>query len=115
MSDTNAANVLAIAPELDGASQASWDLILADVATLITESAWGAKQEMAQRYLAAHKLSMIAKSESGPAVASEKTGDVSTTYAVPGSNADDLDETKYGREYKRLRRCTVAGIMTVRP
>ncbi len=115
MADTTQANVLAIAPALDDVSQDAWDIVLTDVADMISEAAWGAKQEIAQRYLAAHKLTMIAVSDSGPAVTAEKTGDVSTSYAVGGGGDDDLAETKHGREFKRIQRGAIAGFMVVTP
>ncbi len=115
MADTTQANVLAIAPELADVSQDAWDIVLADAALMITAAAWGEKQEMAQRYLVAHKLAVIAKSSSGGTVVSEKVGDVSTTYAAGDASADGLSETKYGREFKRLKKSTISGFMMVTP
>ncbi len=112
MADTTQSAVLAIAPELSSVSQQAWDIVLADVATQVGAN-WGRKQEMAQRYLAAHRLTLIARNDKGTGIISERTGDVATSYAAPG--ADDYCETVYGREFERIRRGTIAGFMTVTP
>jgi hypothetical protein len=112
MADTTQAQVLAIAAELADVAAEAWAVVLADVALQVTEKVYGNKQELAQRYLAAHRLTLIKNSEKGSAVTSERTGDVSTTYAAPGS---DSSETVYGREFERIKRGTVAGFMAVTP
>lgn len=120
MADTTAQNVLAIAPELSGMPNATIDLILADVADQVSEAVFGRKQERAQRYLAAHLLTLIKQAgegggKSGPVV-SERTGDVSTTYANPEiqlSNRYDL--TAYGQEFNNIRKGCVVGFMVVTP
>lgn len=112
MADTTQAAILSIAPELSTVSQATWDTVLADVAGQVGVN-WGSKQEIGQRYLAAHRLTLIARSEKGAGVTSERTGDVSTSYAAPG--ADDYCETVYGREFERIRRGAICGFMTVTP
>lgn len=112
MADTTQTAVLAIAPELSAVSQEAWDTVLADVALLVG-SHWGAKQEMGQRYLTAHRLTLIVRADKGGRIASERTGDVATSYA-PGT-AGDYAETVYGREFERLRRGAIAGFMTVTP
>jgi hypothetical protein len=112
MSDTTQGAVLAIAPELATVSQNAWDAVLADVA-LQVGSNWGRKQEIGQRYLAAHRLTLIARADKGGQVMAERTGDVSTSYAASGGA--DYAETAYGREFERLRRGAIAGFMTVTP
>jgi len=112
MADTTQTAVLAIAPELASVSQDAWDIVLADVAEQVG-SQWGGKQEMAQRYLAAHRLTLIARQDKGGEITSERTGDVATSYASGG--AESYAETSYGREYERIRRGAIAGFMTVTP
>jgi hypothetical protein len=112
MANTTQAAVLAIAAELATISQDAWDIVLADVALQVGAN-WGAKQEIGQRYLAAHRLTLIANKEKGAGVTSERTGDVSTSYAAPG--AGDYCETMYGREFERIRRGAICGFMTVTP
>ena len=85
MSDTTAKNVELIAPELAVFICQNGDLvalILEDVAGQISSAKYGAKEERAQRYLAAHFISLAYSSSqggggSGPVV-SEKVGDVAT-------------------------------------
>lgn len=113
MADTTQAQVIAIAPELSDVTAEAWTSVLADVALQVTEKVYGAKQEPAQRYLAAHRLTLIARSDKGGVVTSERTGDVATTYSA--GSGGDYSETVYGREFERIRRGTVAGFMTVRP
>ena len=112
MADTTMDRVLAIAPELEAVKAEAWELVLSDVAGQVGAN-WGQKQEVGQRYLAAHRLTLILRNEKGAAVTAERTGDVSTNYAAPG--VDDYSETVYGREFQRLRRGTIAGFMTVTP
>ena len=112
MADTTQSAVLSIAPELASVSQDAWDTVLADAALQIGAN-WGRKQEMAQRYLVAHRLTLIARKDKMGEITSERTGDVSVSYATGGSG--DYSETVYGREFERIRRGTFAGFMTVTP
>ncbi len=112
MADTTQTQVLAIAPELADAAAEAWSIVLADAALQVGAN-WGRKQEIGQRYLAAHRLTMIARSDKGGAITSERTGDVATSYAAAGG--EDYSETSYGREFERIKRGTVAGFMTVVP
>ncbi len=112
MADTTQSAVLAIAPELAAVSQEAWDTALSDAALQVGPN-WGKKQEMAQRYLVAHKLTLIVRADKGGEITSERTGDVATTYAAAESG--NYSETVYGREYDRIRHGTIAGFMTVTP
>jgi hypothetical protein len=113
MADTSQVQVLAIAPELASVAVEAWTAVLSDVALQVNEKVYGRKQELAQRYLAAHRLTLIARSDKGGVVTSERTGDVATSYAAAGGG--DYSETVYGREFERIQRGTVAGFMTVTP
>lgn len=120
MSNTTSANVLAIAPELSGLPQDTIDLILLDVADQVTEAVFGTKQEKAQRYLAAHLLTLIKQASEGGGkagpVVTEKTGDVSVTYANPAVTSQNrYDLTAYGQEYNNIRKGCVVGFMVVTP
>ncbi len=123
MSDTTADNVALIAPELAEficGNDNLVDLILEDVAGQITSAKYGSKEERAQRYLAAHFLSLAFNASIGVggsgAVESEKVGDVEYKY---GSNnfadASRYDETPYGRTYISIRRGCIGAFMTVAP
>jgi hypothetical protein len=128
MADTTADNVKLIAPELvtfidDNASLTT--LILDDVAAQVESAIYGNKQERAQRYLAAHFLTLskqgsegLSSGAAGP-VKREKVGDVEFEYSSNISKAfsdlSRLDETKYGRVFIDIRRGCVVGFEAVTP
>jgi len=128
MGDTTSDNIKLIAPELEtfiDANAATVDLILEDVAGQITSAVYGAKQERAQRYLAAHFLTLINSGASGGntgasgPVEMEKVGDEQVKYSSSWmDNLSDMsryDETKYGRVYMIIRRGCIGAFMTVTP
>ena len=107
MSNTTRANVLAIAPELStGITDDQWTLILSDVADEITISIFKSRQEIAQRYLAAHKLTLVKTGGSGEAfsvgsISSKSVGDVSVSYAVSTDKNNPV--TKYEAEFNKIK------------
>lgn len=120
MGATTKTNVLIVAPELSTVEDDAWTLVLADVASEISASVYGSKQEMAQRYLAAHYLTLIsmsadAKQTSGP-VSSETVGQVSKSYAqVNYRDRNRFDETVYGRMFNQLRAGCMIGFTVITP
>ena len=123
MSDTTAEHIALIAPDLAEficGNNKLVDLIIEDVAGQISSAKYGSKQERAQRYLAAHFLSLAKQAGegvggSGP-VEMEKVGDVQTKYGVNSfSDASRYDETPYGRTYVTIRRGCIGAFMTVAP
>jgi hypothetical protein len=123
MSDTTAKNIELIAPELETFICQNGDLvalILEDVAGQISSATYGSKQERAQRYLAAHLLSLAYTASqgaggSGPVV-SEKVGDVEVKYGANNfTDKSRYDETPYGRTYMTIRRGCIGAFMTVAP
>jgi len=120
MGNTTKDLVLVIAPELaDITNNSLWDTILADVADDVGISAFGAKQERAQRYLAAHLLTLSRLKNrnphaSGP-ITSEKTGPLAVSYGSLSKNDGKLDSTVYGREFKRIRDSCIIGIRSFIP
>ena len=123
MSDTTSENVALIAPELSEVicgNKSLVDLILEDVAGQISSAKYGNKQERAQRYLAAHFLSLAKQSGegvggSGP-VEMEKVGDIQVKYGANNfADASRYDETPYGRTYMTIRRGCIGAFMTVAP
>lgn len=118
MGATSKTNVLSIAPELSSIDNDIWMLILADVASEVSSSIYGTKQEMAQRYLAAHYLTLISaanKQTSGP-LSSERVGQVSMSYAqINYLNRNRYDETSYGRVFNSIRRSIVVPFMVITP
>ena len=123
MSDTTSKNVELIAPELAVFMCKNGDLvtlILEDVAGQISSARYGAKEERAQRYLAAHFLrlaysSSLGQGGSGP-VEMEKVGDVQIKYGANNfMDASRYDETPYGRTYMTIKRGCIVPFMTVTP
>lgn len=121
MGNTSKTLVLAIAPELaDITDNLLWDTILDDVADDVAASIFGTKQERAQRYLAAHLLTLSRSQDrnphaSGP-ITSEKTGPLAVSYANPKANSNgELDSTSYGREFMRIRKGCIVAIKSFIP
>jgi len=123
MGNTSKDLVLVIAPELSGLSPLTWDTILNDVANEVGSVTFGTKQEIAQRYLAAHKLTLSNPDSnrnplaSGP-ITSEKTGQLAVTYGTSSwvvRGDADLDLTTYGKQFKRIRNSCIVGIKSVKP
>jgi len=121
MANTTQANVLAIAPELTNISPETWAMILADVAADVSSEVYGTKQEIAQRYLAAHYLTLAMPGSvrnaqgSGP-VTSESVGQVSVSYgSVNYRDRNRYDETSYGRMFNQIRRSCVIPFVVITP
>ena len=107
---TTKANILLIAPELSAMSDNAFSLAIADAVAIVTLPSCPAKVEMAQRYLAAHLLT-IARPEasgglspSGAALTSEKAGRESRGYgsAVQNSGSFGYGSTKYGIMFETI-------------
>jgi len=98
--------VVLIAPDLASLTVDQQNAILADVELQVSESAFGAKYNLACKYLAAHLGTLYrrgAEGASGP-VASERVGSVSRTYAVAKSAATGFGATAYGVQFEALAR-----------
>lgn len=124
MAATTADKVSAIAPELkdfiDGNS-CIVNLFLADVASEVKQGVFGPKQERAQRYLAAHYLTLsnpATSSGSSGAVKREKVGDIEKEY-TDASKAKGTqigyNETSYGRTFLQIRRGCIVGFKNFAP
>lgn len=84
-------------------------IILEDVGNL-SRDAFGTRYEEAQRYLAAHLLTLAAQqSAMSPlgAVTSQSVGGVSISFGSPRGGTNRLDSTKYGQRYNDLLRSSV--------
>ena len=123
MANTTKDNVLKIAPELSVITDDTiWDLILEDVKDH-TAAVWGTNQEKAQRYLAAHLLTLAVSpftggisAASGGARTKEKVGEVEVNYKDVLSSLSDsnrYDTTKYGMIYNLIRRQSIVAINAV--
>lgn len=127
MANTTKAKILLIAPELINLTDpgdVTWDLILADVASDITSTIYGSYQERAQRYLAAHCLTMIYRTQKGDAANAagglimEKNGEVIKQYASSGktgTGTSHYDMTTYGKQFLALRSKCIVGFHVVVP
>ena len=120
MANTTKEKVLLIAPELVTASDELIALILEDVAQSVSAAIFGTKQERAQRYLAAHLLTLSGaiSSNAGKAgpVTAEKVGDVSTSYWMLNlKDTNRYDETVYGRQYMAIRKSCIVKFRTILP
>lgn len=120
---TTQANVLLIAPELSTVSQDLWDLILADVGNIVSSTIFGAYEEVAARYLVAHKLTLlqpgsIGSGASGP-LKREKVGDVEYEYADSSNSMSrsdmDYTRTKYGMTFMSYRNMVIGNFRVVIP
>jgi hypothetical protein len=82
--------------------------------TEVSATAFGDQYDKAVALLVLHQL---AKEESDAAAAGpvvgKREGDLAMTYARPyaGTQIDDLDGTKWGQEFKRLREANVFPVM----
>jgi hypothetical protein len=84
-------DVKIIAPELVQVDDAILSKFLADAAvTVCNATAWGAKLDLGQKYLAAH-LCAVSRG---------------------AGNDGDLDSTRFGKEYQRLLRSLGTGFCT---
>ena len=122
MSATTKGNILKIAPELSAITDDDvWTLVLADVAEEVESSVFGTKQEKAQRYLAAHYLTLLKPDSSrNPATAglitAETSGKVSRSYGLSQvKSRNRFDETSYGRVFNAIRRGLVIPFQVYRP
>lgn len=124
MAATTKENIIAIAPELESfisGESCVVGLILSDVQSEVTQGVFGSKQERAQRYLAAHYLTLsnpATSSGSSGAIKKEKVGDIEKEYTdsskVKGAQIG-LSETSYGRTYLSIRRGCIVSFRTYAP
>jgi hypothetical protein len=97
------ADVLLIAPELTGVSDAQWAVFIADAYAQMNEGFWGTRLNLGAKYLVAHAATMGDRAGASGSIQSEKVGEVSIAYhASVAQSVANLDATSYGQEYKRL-------------
>ncbi len=108
MANTTSQKVILIAPELKDADPNLIKLILDDVADEVGTS-FGKFQEKAQRYLAAHYLTLsgIKSSNVTGAIKSQRTSEVAVTYGDEVYGKTRFDTTKYGKQYISIRDAAV--------
>lgn len=120
MADTTRTNVVIIAPELGNISKPLFDLVLADVAVEVG-TVFGRNQEKAQRYLAAHYLTLsnpdnVSRDPNVVGSISQlKTGEESISYGDGIKDPTRYDTTSYGRVFESLKRSSVHPAVFVNP
>ena len=92
-------------------------LVLNDVDKRVTEGVFGTATEQAQRYLAAHLLSLAFQPVGGRGpLSSESIGGVSVSYTLPYLNQKTvLGSTQYGLMYMEIRNMVSAPVAIVFP
>ena len=120
MASTTKENVLTIAPELqDCFTNESLDMIIADVNEQVG-SEFSKKQEMAQRYLAAHILTQLlptTSKESLGGIQSEKLAERTVNYGELANikGASRYDSTVYGKMFEQIKKQSILGFSVVQP
>jgi len=122
MTATSKSSILSIAPELSTRSDALFTLVLADVSNQCGTE-FGGRQEEAQRYLAAHLLTLCGSSASVYATGASgsavklKTGDIEMSFGsisqMLGANATRYDSTVYGQRYMTIRKSSIVSFMVI--
>jgi hypothetical protein len=111
------AMVRARAPEFATVVDADVQVFLDSAALQMNASAWGARADLGQTYLAAHELAIARPDLAGAAgpVQSESVGQVSVAYAVaqPGATAGEYSGSRFGVEYMRLVRQLGLGLQVL--
>jgi hypothetical protein len=114
--DTTKERVLTLAPELSVITDDDlWTMILEDVSLQVKYDVYGDNEERAQKYLAAHLLTLHVNASNGSASATggvqkAKTGQVEASYADISkslSDASRYDETSYGRQFMLIRKRSI--------
>jgi hypothetical protein len=115
MSNTTKEQIFLIAPEFKCTSSSLIEQVLLDVQGMIG-SCYGKNQEIAQRYLAAHFLTLTSPEgeDSRTGIVQERLGDESVTYARP-DKWSSYNSTKYGMIYSQLAKSTIPTAMFVTP
>lgn len=115
MGNTTRQKLFLIAPEFKSTLLALINLVLEDVQRMVG-SQYGNNQEVAQRYLAAHILTIISPEghDVGTGVSKERLGDENVTYLKP-DKWSEFNSTKYGILYLRYAKGSVPTAMFVTP
>jgi hypothetical protein len=100
------ADINRIAPELAALSAPDFAGFLSDAQLELDATVWGLMLDLGTKYLVAHKMAIAHPELTSPhPVQSEQVGDIRRSFAVSAPrDPDAYDQTKYGREFKRLRR-----------
>lgn len=115
MGNTTKELVWVIAPEFKCTSPALIELILLDAQGMVGTN-YGAKQEIAQRYLVAHLLTIFAPAaqDVGTGILKERLGDEDVTYLKP-DKWDEFNSTKYGIMYNKIAKRAITTVRFITP
>ena len=85
------------------------DMVLDDVALHVQEGTFGSQTELAQRYLAAHFLSLANQPVGGRGpLSSESIGGISEAFTLPYLNQKTvLGSTQYGLMFMQIKDMTI--------
>jgi len=106
------ADVNRIAPELSVIAPADFAVFLSDALLQVDPATWGPLLDVGTKNLVAHMMALSRPDLTSPyPVSEEQVGPVRRKFGVTGpKDPDAYDTTKYGREFKRLRRMLGQGI-----
>ena len=94
-----------VAPEFSKVQPAKVLRFVGYAALTLDRGVFGDKADLATAFLAAHMLKM-SKRKTGGVITMEKVGDLQRQYSM-SSKDTELDQTPYGKEFKRIRRTVV--------
>ncbi len=108
-------------PEFTSVADATVQKWLDRAARMLNPDAWGSLYDDGHLFLTAHLMALMGvasgvTASSGGVIASKTVGPVTVTYASPSGTtpADaDLERTKYGQQYKAMRRTLVKSPMVL--
>lgn len=93
----------ALAPEFAATDLTTLNLISVEAERMVNVNVWLTKTDMGVVYMTAHMLKMAQRAGLGGNVTMTKVGDLQRSFSS-GQQDDELDQTAYGKEFKRVRR-----------
>lgn len=98
------ASLIAAYPALSSINEGLINTAIDTAEDMISEDFFEDKYDRALSLLAAHLATSLNQgSSSTGSVISEKIGELETRFAALASDADELESTNYGRQFKTLR------------
>lgn len=93
----------ALAPEFKDTDTAVLDIVSVEAERMVNTNVWIEKTDMGVVYMTAHMLKMAQRNGLGGNVTMTKVGDLQRSFSS-GQSEGELDQTAYGKEFKRVRR-----------
>lgn len=104
--------LLNVAPELTNINQVTRDAFIGYATEIVQFGVTGSdSQNLAIVYLAAHLLTLTARSGVGGAITNQREGELSMSFEAIGDKGG-YEQTVYGRNYLMFRRMFVTGFTT---